>query len=165
MRRARGGYQAARPEHAALEADKCLHGERVARALQKENRLKKERRLQRKLRTNAVRARAFRAGHDVTGRWEGRRVSRPSKTRRKALIEAVVARDGNFCWYCLRPFAEPFENGLVATLDHVIPISRGGANHMDNFRAACRPCNGKRGDRTQLTHRGAFVKDYQRVSA
>lgn len=30
------------------------------------------------------------------------------------------------------------------TVDHVVPVSRGGSNHRDNLRAACKPCNQKR---------------------
>lgn len=33
-----------------------------------------------------------------------------------------------------------------ATLDHVMPRSKGGANHQFNLVVACRDCNGKRAD-------------------
>jgi len=34
----------------------------------------------------------------------------------------------------------------LATVDHVIPLSRGGSDHPSNMVVACRPCNLKKGD-------------------
>ena len=56
--------------------------------------------------------------------WKQRR-SRPS------------APPGTTCVYC---------DGPGETWDHVIPRSRGGANHKRNLRRACRPCNQAKGD-------------------
>lgn len=39
---------------------------------------------------------------------------------------------------------------LVATIDHVIPSSRGGTNGLDNLVAACRWCNEERGNKTPV---------------
>ena len=33
-----------------------------------------------------------------------------------------------------------------ATVDHFIPISKGGLNNMNNFRLACEPCNSAKGN-------------------
>jgi len=33
----------------------------------------------------------------------------------------------------------------ATTLDHVIPLHRGGTNDWDNLRPACRSCNSRRG--------------------
>lgn len=37
-------------------------------------------------------------------------------------------------------------DGPIATLDHVIPISRGGTEDEDNFQLLCHECNGKKRD-------------------
>lgn len=34
----------------------------------------------------------------------------------------------------------------AATLDHVVSISRGGANDLTNFLVTCEPCNREKGD-------------------
>lgn len=53
----------------------------------------------------------------------------------------VLARDQHRCVYCgLRP--------RVLTIDHVIPISRGGKTDFDNCVACCKTCNNKKGART-----------------
>jgi 5-methylcytosine-specific restriction protein A len=33
------------------------------------------------------------------------------------------------------------------TIDHVIPLARGGTDHEDNLQLLCQPCNGEKGDR------------------
>ncbi|HCT79942.1 MAG TPA: HNH endonuclease [Micromonosporaceae bacterium] len=51
----------------------------------------------------------------------------------------VLARDERRCAYC---------GGPAATIDHVVPSSRGGKNTWTNTVAACGGCNQRKGDRT-----------------
>ena len=54
----------------------------------------------------------------------------------------LLIRDEYKCMYCgreLRP------NSM--TVDHVIPVSRGGRRVWENVVAACKPCNGKKDNR------------------
>ncbi len=51
----------------------------------------------------------------------------------------VLRRDGHRCAYC---------GGAAATVDHVMPRSRGGADTWLNLVACCLRCNGVKGDRT-----------------
>ncbi|MGK2913075.1 MAG: HNH endonuclease [Porticoccaceae bacterium] len=50
--------------------------------------------------------------------------------------QALFARDNHLCMYCVRVFAPS-----VLTRDHIIPLSRGGADRWENVVAACRRCN------------------------
>eukprot|EP00210_Caulerpa_lentillifera_P007832 g7474.t1 len=52
----------------------------------------------------------------------------------------VLRRDRFSCVYC----------GVTQnlTVDHVIPISKGGTNHWENVVTACRSCNNRKGNRT-----------------
>ena len=50
---------------------------------------------------------------------------------------SVLARDGRRCAYC---------NGVATTIDHVVPRARGGTHSWENVVAACRDCNGAKGD-------------------
>jgi hypothetical protein len=63
------------------------------------------------------------------------------------LTDELAARDGWVCWLCdapIDPSLPPtFAGG--ATVDHVVPRSRGGTNDRDNLRLAHRRCNGGRG--------------------
>lgn len=51
----------------------------------------------------------------------------------------VLRRDGHRCAYCGRS---------AATIDHVLPRSRGGADSWENLVACCLRCNNVKGDRT-----------------
>ncbi|MFN3198745.1 MAG: HNH endonuclease [Bradymonadia bacterium] len=53
------------------------------------------------------------------------------------------ARDGGRCQYCGVKLTV-----REATLDHVMPRSRGGGGTWDNLVIACRPCNQFKADRT-----------------
>lgn len=52
----------------------------------------------------------------------------------------VFLRDKNTCQYCYRVFPEK-----KLTIDHVIPLSRGGEHNWTNVVTACGSCNNKKG--------------------
>jgi 5-methylcytosine-specific restriction endonuclease McrA len=49
------------------------------------------------------------------------------------------------CAYCYQQF--PVED---LTIDHMIPLSRGGTNTIDNLVPACKSCNSRKKDKTPL---------------
>lgn len=55
----------------------------------------------------------------------------------------LYARDNYRCQYCHRFFPEK-----DLTLDHVVPVVRGGRKTWDNILTACIRCNQRKGDRT-----------------
>jgi len=60
------------------------------------------------------------------------------KTHYKVMREKVLIRDAYTCYYC----------GQEAnTVDHIIPISKGGISVEDNMIAACVRCNSGKRDR------------------
>lgn len=68
------------------------------------------------------------------------------RARAKKLRVAVLLRDGNTCRYCgVVPTIDAF------TLDHLVPLCRGGVDELENLVVACRPCNGKKGTK-ELTN-------------
>ncbi len=56
---------------------------------------------------------------------------------------SVALRDGWVCWLCDGPVdpAAPVGSAGHATVDHVVPRSRGGSNDPSNLRLAHRRCN------------------------
>ncbi|TVU41579.1 hypothetical protein EJB05_15109, partial [Eragrostis curvula] len=52
----------------------------------------------------------------------------------------IIYRDGFTCQYC--------SSGENLTIDHVIPISRGGKWEWENLVAACSRCNSRKGQKT-----------------
>lgn len=54
--------------------------------------------------------------------------------------EARKSMFGNRCVYC----GVPESADTPMTMDHVKPISKGGAHILSNLRPACRACNGRK---------------------
>lgn len=48
---------------------------------------------------------------------------------------------GHACAYCLK-------TGIELTMDHAIPLSKGGPHHIDNIVPACKSCNSVKHDRS-----------------
>lgn len=61
------------------------------------------------------------------------------------VIRSVFDRDG----HCLRCLTTE-----KLTLDHIVPLSRGGTNDQDNLQTLCRGCNGSK---------GVHIRDYRPV--
>jgi 5-methylcytosine-specific restriction endonuclease McrA len=53
----------------------------------------------------------------------------------------ILRRDAHKCQYCGR-------SDLTLTVDHVMPMSRGGEETWENLVCACVTCNNRKGDRT-----------------
>lgn len=63
-------------------------------------------------------------------------------------VGRVAERDGWWCWLCggaIDPHC-PDESPSRATLDHLVPRSRGGSSDLGNLRLAHRRCNMRRGN-------------------
>lgn len=59
--------------------------------------------------------------------------------------EAVFIRDGYKCQYCGKSL-----NRKQSTIDHVIPVSKGGKTNFTNCVTACKTCNSWKGN--QMLH-------------
>ena len=60
----------------------------------------------------------------------------------RALSKSILARDGYVCAYCGQP---------ATTTDHIESIDKDPSQAMnrDNLIASCRPCNSRKGNRSQ----------------
>ncbi len=81
--------------------------------------------IQRKLKRQAHRQRSRKVSEGARQRIRGR----------------LLEQWNGCCVYCNRPTAEP-------TLDHVVPIAKGGSHTDDNCVLACPVCNQAKDDRT-----------------
>lgn len=64
-----------------------------------------------------------------------------SSKQRAAKRNQILKRDGPNCWLCGTPVPEG-----DMTIDHAIPVSKGGSNCVDNLRLAHKRCNIQRGN-------------------
>lgn len=71
---------------------------------------------------------------------------------RKHMLERIIAECGKNCHYCHKPtrvnYVDDDPSLDHATLDHVIPKSRGGSNLRENLVLACNKCNNAKSDRS-----------------
>lgn len=74
----------------------------------------------------------------VTTRWQHRQMAW-SRSR-------LLARDHHRCGYCGKP---------ASTVDHIIPVSKGGTSTWENTVAACSRCNNRKG--CKLPHESGLV--------
>lgn len=76
----------------------------------------------------------IRADSDSRVRRYQREGAAPGLTRRERdRLLAEWKRQGRACAYCPAP---------ATTVDHVVPLVRGGTNYEGNLAPCCRPCNG-----------------------
>ena len=62
---------------------------------------------------------------------------------RQKFIKAELRRKSTCCRYCGRKLSRTQQ-----TLDHVVPLCRGGADELANLVLACQQCNTIKADRT-----------------
>lgn len=70
-------------------------------------------------------------------------------------IRLRLLRKNPRCHWCFAPL-----DVNTSTLDHRIPLARGGSNLLDNLVLACRPCNQRRGhDMPELAPVGRTTRE------
>ncbi|WP_296796289.1 HNH endonuclease [uncultured Methanobrevibacter sp.] len=69
----------------------------------------------------------------------------------KRLRVQVLDRDNSTCQLC----GATIEDGVKLHVDHIMPVSKGGTNDLDNLQTLCAQCNLGKGDFTELN----MVKD------
>jgi 5-methylcytosine-specific restriction endonuclease McrA len=83
--------------------------------------------------------------------------------RPKGWLEECCESQNWRCAYCgrsMRRKARKDKPWLTATLDHVLPVSRGGRNQRANLVAACLGCNQSKGALTADEFRALALPDY-----
>lgn len=71
--------------------------------------------------------------------WRGIKATKQPKNV-DSLLRAVLARDGEDCFYCFKPTTEHNR-----TLEHLVARTHGGPNHLSNLVLAHRKCNANAG--------------------
>jgi len=58
----------------------------------------------------------------------------------------TYTRDGYRCVYCRRDMALNLDNWLSIEVDHIVPISKGGSDDLNNRVTTCNVCNRLKGN-------------------
>lgn len=89
-----------------------------------------------------------------------RRTKSIRRSKPKGILEELCEMQNWRCDYCRRSMrrkARKDKSWLTATLDHVVPISRGGRNQRSNLVAACSGCNSAKGSMSADEYRAAIA--------
>jgi 5-methylcytosine-specific restriction endonuclease McrA len=96
------------------------------------------------LESHTVYIRSVRQNYSAPAVLRLRYYIKPRRYRRVRLCrENIFLRDSYQCQYCAQTF--PYKD---LTLDHVMPVSRGGPKSWQNLVTACHKCNHKKGSQT-----------------
>lgn len=77
----------------------------------------------------------------------------------KAIKEEVYRRSNNTCEICGKPLSR-----FSYSIDHIIPLSRGGTNNIDNLRAVHPTCNKLKGNFTDVEMKKVVTNVYENIS-
>lgn len=78
----------------------------------------------------------------------------------KAIKEEVYRRSGGTCEICGKPISR-----FQYSIDHIIPLSRGGTNNIDNLRAVHPSCNKLKGNFTDTEMKKVVTNVYENISS
>ena len=78
---------------------------------------------------------AYKSGGKV--KWRGSKKRKVNRKRGAVLVQTLAKRDGDICWFC----GGEFETLDEATIEHLLNISNGGNNHINNLVLAHEKCN------------------------
>lgn len=82
-----------------------------------------------------------------------------NKLTHMQMVSLITDRDGYLCYLCSRGFSSV----SPPTLDHVIPLAKGGTWDLENLKLAHKRCNVEKGDRL-LNEDGTLDPKPRRVS-
>jgi 5-methylcytosine-specific restriction endonuclease McrA len=92
-----------------------------------------------------------------SGRYDGRDWYAISNGVRRKMLWRVCGEQNWRCAYC----AGHLHLGVNATMDHVVPRSRGGGIWWENIVAACNSCNQRKGDKDGLAFYWTMLQERQ----
>lgn len=65
-------------------------------------------------------------------------------TNDRAIRNAVWDKTGGKCAACRVPLSPSTGRATSFEVDHIVPKSRGGIDHLSNYQPLCRRCNGRK---------------------
>jgi 5-methylcytosine-specific restriction endonuclease McrA len=79
-------------------------------------------------------------------------------------MRRLLHKQGGCCYYCNDPISttKAPDHPQRATLDHRMPRCAGGGNDRANLVAACRTCNGLKGDMPASIFINLHFEGYER---
>lgn len=88
----------------------------------------------------------------------------PHRRDIRHLAQRVFDRDGWRCYLCGRGTDRTVSaiDPAAPSVDHLVPLSQGGSDGIDNLRCACRRCNMAKGQRKLLDSLMIYIDTFDR---
>ena len=98
--------------------------------------------------TNHTQFCSDRCARKVANKRHDKRIYRNGKPDLSITLTKLYARDGGVCQICGRhiDFDCDSNDDRYPSIDHIIPLSKGGLHTWDNVQLACRVCNYQKSD-------------------
>ncbi|MDC5271856.1 HNH endonuclease [Acinetobacter baumannii] len=80
--------------------------------------------------------------HDYAAKYGETTKPKSRKTLPKKIRQSVFERDNFTCLYC--------ESTSDLTIDHIVPVSCGGGDEVENLQTLCRVCNARKGTNLEM---------------
>lgn len=77
---------------------------------------------------------AYKSGGKV--KWRASKKKKVNRKRGPVVVQTIAKRDGEECWFCGHPLEQ-----TEATIEHLLNVSNGGNNHINNLVIAHESCN------------------------
>jgi hypothetical protein len=77
---------------------------------------------------------AYKSGGKV--KWRASKKKKVNRKRGPVVVQTLAKRDGESCWFCGLPLTQE-----EATIEHLLNVSNGGNNHINNLVLAHEKCN------------------------
>ena len=77
---------------------------------------------------------AYKSGGKV--KWRASKKRKVTRKRGPVAVQTITKRDGEGCWFCGQPM-----DLTKATIEHLLNVSNGGNNHINNLVLAHEKCN------------------------
>jgi HNH endonuclease len=68
------------------------------------------------------------------------------------------------CYWCFRSLTDPDDGLFKGTKDHLVPLSRGGSNFIENIVAACWDCNRRKRNKTATEYTAYLAEHEKQIS-
>lgn len=90
---------------------------------------------------NGVRTQRIRTKSDFRQEQPGRLAGIKASRQRKHVMRHLIAKHRGLCALCGEQVSLREGDDRYATIDHVLPMSKGGRDTPDNYQLACLRCN------------------------